>query len=238
LQIKFKGNEIPNGTQTTIAIINSGQAPVKREDFDTPINIDIEGGKLLSSQVIKTHPGNLDVSISHTEDRVTIKPLLLNPRDYILVSLLTDNKAEVSRLHARIAGINTIEEITANPSEVFAIKHIRPGDETGTTFESQLIRVPVTAAAFTCMVLAIVALYLFTTVNEHITAAQKIIRISLAVVLEITAAFILVIPNAYLTRELGLASWASTLVELILLAVCLIIALKMREVFHPPTPAS
>jgi hypothetical protein len=238
LQLKFKGNEIPNGTQTTIAIINSGQVPVKREDFDTPINIDIEDSKVLSSQVIKTYPDNLDASISHTENRVTIKPLLLNPRDYILVSLLTDDKTEVSRLHARIAGINSIEEIAANPGEVFAVKHIRPGDEAGTTVESQVLRIPVTAATLICMVLVIVAFYLFSTITECITAAQKIIQICLALVLEITAALILLVPNAYLTRELGLASWASALVELILLAVCVIIALKMREIFYPPVQAS
>lgn len=234
LQLNYKGKEIPNGTQTTIAIVNSGEIPVKREDFDTPIQIEIDGGKILSSQVIKTYPGNLETSINYNDSRITLQPLLLNPRDFILLSLLTDNKIEVSRVHARIAGINAIDRIAEAPSDVFAVKHIRPGDEAGTTFESQVVRIPVTAAALICIMLVIVAFYLFSTITDSYTTAEKVIRITLALALQSTSAFMLLIPDTYLTKEVGLASWAATLIEIAVLSACFMLSLTARRSFRRP----
>ncbi|WP_248739026.1 hypothetical protein [Pseudomonas sp. MWU12-2029] len=234
LKVEYKGKEIPNGMSTTVIIVNTGQTPIKREDIDTTINIITSGSPILASQVINSYPDDLAPEVSHNENKIIIQPLLLNPNDFIAISFLTDGKTQVDRISARIAGIDSIVKMQDRAKEGFAIKYIEPGDREGSTLERNVISISVSIAGATGLVFLTSALYFFLTILRENSITKVVLRLILAVTLELSALSIFTVPTTYLNQSVGLTPMAVMLIKYSLFAICAVIAFKIRKLYYPP----
>lgn len=89
----------------TLRLRNSGNTPILPTDFDGPIEVVFEdSGALLEVNLDEAEPSHLAPLITTDEQTVLIEPLLLNPRDGFVLTMLSDRATE-PMVRARIAGI-------------------------------------------------------------------------------------------------------------------------------------
>ncbi|MBK6646837.1 MAG: hypothetical protein IPG44_14025 [Anaerolineales bacterium] len=113
VQILFEGVQVQNVHLVIFNIINDGNIGITSSDFERPITINLsENAKILSLEVIKTSPGNLDPRLITSETAITISPLLLNAGDVISIRLLVAQYNNVINIDARILGITKIKIIS------------------------------------------------------------------------------------------------------------------------------
>lgn len=108
LKYEYKGQAVEEGKIFSLQIHNAGTAVINREDFDSPLKIQIKDkGLILGARVVASEPEELgqEVNLSIDEGGVEIAPLLLNPNDSILIELLTSGETAISKISARISGL-------------------------------------------------------------------------------------------------------------------------------------
>lgn len=108
IKIILDGEEIKEAQLVVIAIKNTGNVAVKREDYDEPITVKFPSRTILSADVLNTNPKNLlnpedaKTLLAWSHSSVTLAKHLLNPKEEIQLSvLLKGSKAEPS-VRARI----------------------------------------------------------------------------------------------------------------------------------------
>jgi len=109
LKIFYKDVQVRYIRVLIVRIINDGNQPITSKDFEKDLNLTIsEESKILSCNVIKKNPENLDISLQYKENILYITPFLLNSRDYIEVKILIDGFVSQLRFDARIIGVSKI----------------------------------------------------------------------------------------------------------------------------------
>jgi hypothetical protein len=82
---------------TTVTIMNTGNVAIARADFDQDMLIHMpKESELLLAHVSATHPKILATELVNDATQVRIKPVLLNPRDFIQLSLLSTSSSSRS----------------------------------------------------------------------------------------------------------------------------------------------
>jgi hypothetical protein len=102
IEILFEKRPVRELWLAAFRLVNDGNVPIKKEDFEQPIGLQLNNGevlKIIAGQNIQ--PQLLLVS----KNTVEIQPLLLNPSDVISFSLLTTSSAEELVLTTRISGV-------------------------------------------------------------------------------------------------------------------------------------
>jgi hypothetical protein len=95
-----------------VNIRNSGNVPIKSEDFESPISISFgESSRVIETSCEKADPGDVTPALEQEEGGVLISPLLLNPGDYIRLRALVIQKYIQMTVSARIAGVKRVTEI-------------------------------------------------------------------------------------------------------------------------------
>ena len=121
LQVAIDGAPLKSPYLSVLELSNDGDKPIPSTDFESPLEIRVvEGAVVARAQVTETKPKDVEATLTWETQAIKLRPLLLNPKDVVTVSVLTSgNKPEFST-RARIAGISVvpINETAVKPSKL------------------------------------------------------------------------------------------------------------------------
>ena len=122
IKILYEGQDVSTGSFLTLAIINTGKLPIKREDFDSPIILHIpDTDSVLSSKSIYSNPPNLDVNVAKIKEGIAIAPMLLNPGDRFFVEIFSKSPLALNDVTSRIVGIPSLSKAKPEPRSGFYV---------------------------------------------------------------------------------------------------------------------
>lgn len=110
LKIYYRDKQITSLDTILIEVTNDGSLPIKREDYDSDINISFERGIVIDAAVSNTFPPNIPVGVAFDANHVFLKPVLINPSDRILIKILVSGSGALPKVNGRIAGVKEIQE--------------------------------------------------------------------------------------------------------------------------------
>ncbi|OAS27873.1 hypothetical protein AYO08_00255 [Pseudomonas putida] len=139
LKMVFNGRDVKQGTSIIVAIENAGKAPIRAEDFYSDVVIKVEGGEVISAQLIETQPENIPLTLVQGKESVSIKPMLINPGDRFLLKMFSDSDIKVVGVQARILGIPLIEKVQSPESSGLVVKSLKPLEGGGVSEKKVLV---------------------------------------------------------------------------------------------------
>lgn len=95
-----------------LKIVNSGNIPIREEDFSEDINVHLEG-ELLQAELKEKLPNNLTVKLDKEMSYFSlliVKPLLLNKGDEFTLKILSTKSEKGITINSRIVGVKQIEK--------------------------------------------------------------------------------------------------------------------------------
>lgn len=142
LIVSLNGLEISRPYLSTIEIENNGTKPVTSSDFESPIEISVQSGvHIARARVSKTEPETLAPHVTVEPQVIKVSPLLLNPGDRLVISVLTSGAEPQFNAEARIVNLSRISIIEGGE---------RSGINKPTLILIYLIAVSLTASALVC----------------------------------------------------------------------------------------
>jgi hypothetical protein len=123
LELKIKGESINKVMLHKFRIRNSGSEPIKKDDFERPISINVpDDTKIYLARLNKKLPENLTPKYELNNNKLLIEPMLLNSNDEFEIELFTSSN-EYPTIDARVVGISKIRKKFAGlePSVVRSI---------------------------------------------------------------------------------------------------------------------
>lgn len=109
LQVAVDGVSLKSPYLSVLELSNDGDKPIPSADFEAPLEIRLADGSIVArAQVTETKPKDIEASLSWEAQVLKVKPLLLNPKDVITISVLTSGKKPEFAARARIAGISAV----------------------------------------------------------------------------------------------------------------------------------
>ena len=125
LVVKFKGEKVSDPYLTVIKITNTGETPIRSEDFESPIKISLGNDiNILSKNIVEKSPDSLLIKATIINKSLLIDPTLLNPSDSFTIKLITSNNEPDIYVSARISGIKEITTIQDNNTELLLVKNV------------------------------------------------------------------------------------------------------------------
>lgn len=110
LSVQIDGKHVNNVEVMFLEFKNSGNRPIARDDFDTPLSVYFEPPiQIFSSAVVSTAPENLGATAKIEKQAVVVEPLLLNPGDQFVLKLLLSSDSKLFDVNGRIVGVSAIE---------------------------------------------------------------------------------------------------------------------------------
>lgn len=110
LQVTLNGELISSPVVTVLELENDGSKPILTSEFEGPIQLSIENeAKLIEARVAGASQRSLTTSLEFDSKTVRLQPLLLNPKDNIVLTLLTSGDIPMFVPQARIAGVSSIK---------------------------------------------------------------------------------------------------------------------------------
>lgn len=129
-KIFFEDKEIKeNVFLVLLRIINTGNVPIEKKDFNQDITIETNNSKILIAEVKETTPKNLYVKIDNLgAGLVVVSPLLLNNKEEMIIKLLvkssdeTPFKKDELIVASRIVGVSEITKVKqSRTKEIFMV---------------------------------------------------------------------------------------------------------------------
>jgi hypothetical protein len=112
IEVQFEGLAVPELWLGSFRLVNDGDVPIRREDFDQPIRLVHREANILELRLGMNEPPNLSPYIYVGLNSIEIQPLLLNPGDSVGFSLITTKSMASAVPSVRIAGIKEINFIS------------------------------------------------------------------------------------------------------------------------------
>ncbi len=109
--VYFDGESVGDVHALLFALRNSGHQAVLADDFVEPLSISFEGGTVLDASVTDLQPKQIAANISIEGDRVIFAPLLINPGEQILITVLLSAKRQKYDFNYRIVGISKLANV-------------------------------------------------------------------------------------------------------------------------------
>lgn len=110
IKIYYENKLVENVHLLLIRIINNGNQSISIGDFAKRIDINLGNNlNILTCEILRQYPDNLDVNVIKVVDSIQIEPLLLNPKDNFTIKILLSDYKENFEVSARIEGISKIE---------------------------------------------------------------------------------------------------------------------------------
>ncbi len=110
LKLMLDGNAIDDAYLSTLEIQNDGSKPVLAADFESPIQITSSNKiVILRAQIAERKPESLPAQLEIKADSVFLRPLLMNPGDSTVITIVSSGGAAKWTPLARIAGVNEIK---------------------------------------------------------------------------------------------------------------------------------
>lgn len=114
LQVLIDGTPLVEPFLSVIEISNDGEKPIATADFEVPLEVRLlTKANVARARVTAKSPSDIDAEISWDKQAIKLKPLLLNAKDKITLSVLTSGGQPQFSTKARIAGISTVPLIDA-----------------------------------------------------------------------------------------------------------------------------
>lgn len=115
LQVQVDGVAVNNIFIMFIELSNSGNVPIERGDFDSPVTVDFEPPALIISVVVESEePEGIGASLAVQQNSVTLDPLLLNPGDKVILKFILSSESKKFRISGRVVGVKAICKATPN----------------------------------------------------------------------------------------------------------------------------
>ncbi len=93
---------------STLVIKNTGNIPIRKDDYDTPIMVQVHNDPTIVQLRYELDPPDIHTEVSATAKKVTLTPSLLNPGDRVLIQLFTQGGLPDFDIGARIQGVKKI----------------------------------------------------------------------------------------------------------------------------------
>jgi hypothetical protein len=124
VQILFDGAAVTDVRLAMITIKNSGNEPIRAEDFERPLRVSwTEPANILTAEVAGVGPESLQPAINASAREIVLAPLLLNPGDWLKIKVLI-NQAGPLFVDARVVGVKRINRTTPAAKSTFPRKLI------------------------------------------------------------------------------------------------------------------
>ena len=113
IQILYKGKVVPKVQLVEIRIKNSGNLPIKPEDYIEPVSLRLPNSRILSSEVKDAHSfgAYIDTKLSNRSE-IVLSKTLLNPADFFDIKILLDDGFADLSVVGRIVGVSKIQNLT------------------------------------------------------------------------------------------------------------------------------
>ena len=122
VQMLYEGTQVKKVHLIVLKIHNSGNVPIRTGDYERPLTILFgEGSDILSEEIIEKVPKNLDVVFDSSDNRLIVKPLLLNSKDSITFKMLVSEFNGDLTVDSRIVGIKQVRRDDARYTPVLFI---------------------------------------------------------------------------------------------------------------------
>lgn len=110
LKVFFGQKLVEEPKLVKVQIKNNGTEPIKKTDFDTPLQLEVAlGATLLKASISSTIPDSIPAEVSIESNALQLKPLLLNPEDTLNISIIISGEIEDLTVLGRIANIHNLE---------------------------------------------------------------------------------------------------------------------------------
>jgi len=115
IQIQYKGKTVRDLRLVIIKVQNLGNSPISNRDFEEPLQFFFgEDADILEVELVESSPSSLVPQITNNVNHLTIKPLLLNPKDSFTLKIIALRASEKIDVIARIFGVRDITRIVPN----------------------------------------------------------------------------------------------------------------------------
>lgn len=167
MKLIYKNNSIPEATVITVSLTNTGDLPIKSDDFEGKLVFETDNTEdLLEYAENKVFPDNLSPKLKIVGNTLELQPLLLNPADTIIFDIFGRNNFKIKKVNARISGIDSISEYKPEKYNGVMIVNEKEKDS-GATLKKELIKLPIVVLAFLTLIfhimfLVMVSLYAVT----------------------------------------------------------------------------
>lgn len=117
LTISLMGKPLSSLGLVAIKIINNGNRPIMTNDYESPIRFMFETStEIISTRITDTNPVNLPGELFIAGSTVSLKPILLNPGDYLRIEILLSPAATNMSVDWRVVGVKSIRQIVKFPT--------------------------------------------------------------------------------------------------------------------------
>jgi hypothetical protein len=114
IKIYFDDEEIEQVHLVEARIENTGNVPIKADDFDQPLMVELgENARPLTVDVADVTPADLRATASSYKTGAVLAPLLLNPGDGLTLKILARNLRRSPECHYRVVGISKMSDAAA-----------------------------------------------------------------------------------------------------------------------------
>ncbi len=119
ISITYKDQPASNLTLVDLKLSNSGNQPIKTDDYIEPIRIVFpRGTKILEASILDSNPSNIGLKISIENEDVLLSPVLLNENETVTFRLLVidlplSSPIQAFTVNARIVGISQVKVLNA-----------------------------------------------------------------------------------------------------------------------------
>jgi len=115
IQIRLDGETVEDPSLIVIRVTSRGNLPIRPMDFERPLSFTFgDGSRVIGAEVTRQRPHNLNASVTFTDERLTVTPLLLNGGDWFEVKCLASHVVRVED-DARIEGVSQIKRELTEP---------------------------------------------------------------------------------------------------------------------------
>jgi hypothetical protein len=112
LQIIFDSEPVRNVHLIDVKVLNSGKQPIKPEEYEEPISLNLAEGRILLADVAQKSSPDLRIDLSNDDKKVTLSPPhLLNAGEWMVIRMLASRPAGF-RVGTRIVGIRSVGQST------------------------------------------------------------------------------------------------------------------------------
>lgn len=111
LDITFHGQAVDEPHAVVVEIRNTGDAPLRRDDFIDPISVHFEPGANWLMATVVADPDERHVAFEKEGGEVFFRPELLQPAESVYVHGLFDGDPGTAVPSARVAGVTILESL-------------------------------------------------------------------------------------------------------------------------------
>ena len=107
IELRYRGAPVSGLRVVELEIANTGNKPLERTAFDSPVTFGFGSGNVTDPVVLNKHPVSLQPILRNEKSIITIEPLLLNPRDSFSFRtfVIGSNEENLISVSGRVRGV-------------------------------------------------------------------------------------------------------------------------------------